>query len=170
MNIKTMFSEEEIDKMVRNMGEEITNYYKDKSEDIIMVCVLKGSINFYSDLVKRIDLNCIYNFIQVSSYSGKNTTGKIKVKSWLEESLEKKHVIIVEDVVDTGNTLKFIVKYIERQNPASVEIASAVVKNIYNHGINVKFKGFEIGDYFIIGYGLDYDEKYRNLPYIGYIE
>jgi hypoxanthine phosphoribosyltransferase len=170
MNIKTLISEEEIDLMVRKLGKEITEYYKEKTDEIVMVCVLKGSINFYSDLLKRIDLNCLYNFIQVSSYSGKNTTGKIKVKSWVEESLENKHVIIVEDVVDTGNTLKYIVKYIERQKPASVEIASAVVKKVHEHGINVKFKGFETGDHFIIGYGLDYDEKYRNLPYIGYIE
>ena len=170
MNIKVLISEEQINEMVKNMGKEITNHYKDKTDEIVMVCVLKGSINFYSDLVKRIDLNCLYNFIQVSSYSGMQTTGKIKVKSWLEESLENKHVIIVEDVVDTGNTLKYIIKYIERQNPASVEIASAVVKTIHPHGVDVKFTGFEIGDLFIIGYGLDYDEKYRNLPYIGYIE
>ena len=170
MAIKTLISEEELEQKVKDLGNKITNHYKEKTDEIVALCVLKGSINFYSDLVKRIDLNVLYNFIQVSSYSGTNTTGRIKVKSWVEESLEGKHVLIVEDVVDTGNTLKYIVKYLERQNPASIEIASIVVKNVYPHGINVKFPGFDIGDYFIIGYGLDYDEKYRNLPYIGYIE
>ncbi len=170
MAIKTLISEEELNLKVKELGEKITAHYKDKTDEIVALCVLKGSINFYSDLVKRIDMNVLYNFIQVSSYSGTNTTGRIKVKSWVEESLEGKHVIIVEDVVDTGNTLKYIIKYLERQNPASIEIASIVVKNVHPHGINVKFPGFDIGDYFIIGYGLDYDEKYRNLPYIGYIE
>jgi hypoxanthine phosphoribosyltransferase len=127
-------------------------------------------VNFYSDLVKNIDMDVIYNFIQVSSYSGKSTTGRIKVKSWLEESLENKHVLIVEDIVDTGATLRYIIKYLEKQNPASIEIASLVVKSQNQNGIDVRFPGFDVGDYFIIGYGLDYDEKYRNLPYIGYLE
>ncbi|MDN5342311.1 hypoxanthine phosphoribosyltransferase [Oceanotoga sp. DSM 15011] len=170
MNIKELISEEQIEERVKEMGKEITDYYKEKTDELVAVCVLKGSINFYSDLVKRIDMNVLYNFIQVSSYSGKNTTGRIKVKSWVEESLEGKHVLIVEDVVDTGNTLKYIIKYLERQKPASIEIASAVVKNVYQHGVNVKFPGFDLGDYFILGYGLDYDQKYRNLPYIGYVE
>jgi len=170
MNIKTLISEEEINQKVSELGKQITEYYKPMTNEIVVVCVLKGSINFFSDLVKKIDMDVLYNFIQVSSYSGTNTTGKIKVKSWLEESLEGKHVLIVEDIVDTGNTLKYIVKYFERQNPASIEITSAVVKDLHDHGINVKFPGFTIGDKFIIGYGLDYDQRYRNLPFIGYVE
>ncbi|HOO74878.1 MAG TPA: hypoxanthine phosphoribosyltransferase [Tepiditoga sp.] len=170
MNIKTLISEEELSSKVREIGKSITEYYSGKTGEIVVVCVLKGSINFFSDLVRAIDLDVRYNFIQVSSYSGKNTTGRIKVKSWVEESLEGKHVIIVEDIVDTGGTLKYVIKYLEKQNPASIEVSSIVVKDIHQHGIEVKFPGFVIGDKFIVGYGLDYDEKYRNLPYIGYIE
>ncbi|BBE31274.1 hypoxanthine phosphoribosyltransferase [Tepiditoga spiralis] len=169
-NIKVLISEEELDNKIRELGKNITQHYKPMTDEIVAICVLKGSINFFSDLVKRIDMNVFYNFIQVSSYSGTNTTGKIKVKSWLEESLEGKHVLIVEDIVDTGNTLKYVIKYIERQKPASIEVASIVVKDVHEHGIDVKFPGFTIGDYFIIGYGLDYDQSYRNIPFIGYVE
>lgn len=90
---------------------------------------MKGSVNYFSDLVKNIDLDVIYNFIQVSSYSGEITTGVVKVKSWLDEPLENKHVLIVEDIIDTGNTLKYIIKYLQRQNPLSIEVTSIVVKS-----------------------------------------
>jgi hypoxanthine phosphoribosyltransferase len=170
MELKTLISKEQLDNKVRELGKAISDYYKPKTNELFGVCVLKGSVNFYSDLVKNIDMDVIYNFIQVSSYSGKSTTGRIKVKSWLEESLENKHVLIVEDIVDTGATLRYIIKYLEKQNPASIEIASLVVKSQNQNGIDVRFPGFDVGDYFIIGYGLDYDEKYRNLPYIGYLE
>jgi hypoxanthine phosphoribosyltransferase len=170
MSLKVLISEEEIQKKVEDLAKQIDDYYKNITDEIVAVCVLKGSVNFFSDLVKKIHLNVNYNFIQVSSYSGDITTGKVKVKSWLDEPLENKHVLIVEDIVDTGNTLKYIVKYLEMQNPSSLEITSIVLKTIHEHGIQVRFPGFEIGDKFIVGYGLDYNEKYRNLPYIGYIE
>ncbi len=87
----------------------------------------------------------------------------------MDEPLENKHVLIVEDIIDTGNTLKYIIKYLQRQNPLSIEVTSIVVKKAHEHGIDVKFPGFSIEDKFVVGYGLDYEEKYRNLPYIGYI-
>jgi hypoxanthine phosphoribosyltransferase len=170
MPLKVLISEDDIQSKVENLAKDINTYYTKLTEEITAVCVLKGSVNFFSDLVKKIKLNVNYNFIQVSSYAGDITTGKVKVKSWLDEPLENKHVLIVEDIVDTGNTLKYIIKYLERQNPLSLEITSIVMKNVHPHGIDVKFPGFEIGDKFIVGYGLDYNEKYRNLPYIGYIE
>lgn len=169
MSLNVLIGEEEINKKIEELALNITDYYKEMTDEIVGVCVLKGSVNFFSDLVKRIKLNVRYNFIQVSSYAGEVTTGSVKVKSWLDEPLENKHVLIVEDIVDTGNTLKYIVKYFQRQNPLSLEITSLLMKTVHNHEVNVKFPGFEIGNIFVVGYGLDYDEKYRNLPYIGYI-
>ncbi|HOB15833.1 MAG TPA: hypoxanthine phosphoribosyltransferase [Defluviitoga sp.] len=169
MAIKVLIEEEEIKQKVKEIGRDITNYYKGKTDEIIALCVLKGSVNYFSDLVRNINLNVIYNFIQVSSYAGEITTGVVKVKSWLDEPLENKHVLIVEDIIDTGNTLKYIIKYLQRQNPLSIEVTSIVIKKAHEHGIDVKFPGFFIEDIFVVGYGLDYNEKYRNLPYIGYI-
>lgn len=169
MAIKVLIEEEEIRQKVKEIGRDITNYYKGKTDEIIALCVLKGSVNYFSDLVRNINLNVIYNFIQVSSYAGEITTGVVKVKSWLDEPLENKHVLIVEDIIDTGNTLKYIIKYLQRQNPLSIEVTSIVIKKAHEHGIDVKFPGFFIEDIFVVGYGLDYNEKYRNLPYIGYI-
>ena len=142
MAIHVLIEEDKIQKKVREIGKNITDYYKDKTDEIIAVCVLKGSVNYFSDLVKNIDLDVIYNFIQVSSYSGEITTGVVKVKSWLDEPLENKHVLIVEDIIDTGNTLKYIIKYLQRQNPLSIEVTSIVVKKAHEHGIDVKFPGF----------------------------
>ena len=132
MAIKVLIEEEEIRQKVKEIGRDITNYYKGKTDEIIALCVLKGSVNYFSDLVRNINLNVIYNFIQVSSYAGEITTGVVKVKSWLDEPLENKHVLIVEDIIDTGNTLKYIIKYLQRQNPLSIEVTSIVIKKHMN--------------------------------------
>lgn len=169
--LKVLLTEEQILQKAKELGVKITEYYKDIDDEIIAVCALKGSIHFFSDLVKNIDHDMKYYFVRVSSYhGGTSSTGSITVNSWTNEPLEGKHILIVEDIVDTGNTIRFLMNEIKKQNPASLKLTSLLVKNAHDHGINVDFPGFEIDNYFVIGYGLDYEEKYRNIPFIGYIE
>lgn len=168
--LKILYSEEEIDKIVNKLADEITSFYKPITDEIMAICILKGSIHFYSDLLKRLDMNVRYNFVHVSSYAGERSTGKIRVKTWVDESLTGRHVLLIEDIVDTGNTLRYIMNYIWKQKPATVKLVSLFEKTVHDHGVNIDFVGEKIGDKFIIGYGLDYDELYRNLPYVGYVE
>lgn len=167
--IKILFSEEDLDRIVKKVAEDINNYYKPLTDEITAICVLKGSVHFYSDLLKRLDLKVRYNFVHVSSYSGMHTTGKIRVKTWVDESLTDRYVLVVEDILDTGNTLRYIINYIWKQKPKDVKLVSLFEKTVHKHGVNLDFVGEKIGDVFVIGYGLDYNEIYRNLPYVGYI-
>ena len=168
--LKVLFSKEEIERTVKRLAEEISAYYSPLTDEITAVCILKGSVHFYSDLLKEIDLKIRYNFVHVSSYSGMATTGKVRVKTWVDESLTGKYVLLVEDIVDTGNTLRYIINYIWKQRPADVKLVSLLEKTIHEHGVEIDFVGKKIDDKFVIGYGLDYDEFYRNLPYIGYVQ
>ncbi len=169
-DIKILYDESTLRKRIKELGKEITEFYKDKTDVIYAVCVLKGSIHFFSELVLHIDLDVIYSFVHVTSYSGTNSTGRIKVKSWMEEEMENKYVLLVEDVVDTGLTLKYILRYLRRYRPKDIRIAALAEKKVHDHGINVDFAGYELDDKFLLGYGLDYNEIFRNLPYLGYIE
>ncbi len=168
--IEVLYSLEEIRERIREMGKEITEFYKGKTDVIYAVCVLKGAVHFFSDLVLNIDLDVVYSFVHVSSYSGTSSTGRIRVKSWMEEDLEDKYVLLVEDVVDTGHTLRYILRYLRKYHPKDIRIAALAEKKAHDHGINVDFVGFELKDQFLLGYGLDYDEVLRNLPYLGYLK
>ncbi|ODN29742.1 hypoxanthine phosphoribosyltransferase [Fervidobacterium thailandense] len=168
--IEVLISSEQIKERVKQMGKEITEYYKDKTDTIHAVCVLKGSIHFFSDLVQNIDLNVEYSFIQVASYSGVSSTGRIRVKSWIDEPIENKYVIVVEDILDTGLTLSYILDYLRRYRPADLKVVTLLKKLGRNSQVTPDFVGFEIEDKFVIGYGLDYNEKYRNLPYVGWVK
>ncbi|RKX41351.1 MAG: hypoxanthine phosphoribosyltransferase [Thermotogae bacterium] len=170
MELKTLFDEKTIRGRIRSLAKEIESYYKRRTNNLHAVCILKGSIHFFSELVMAIDMDVTYSFIHVSSYAGTESTGRIRVKSWIDESIEGKHVLVVEDVIDTGHTLKYILNYLRRYRPADLKIVTLVEKKKHDHGIPVDFVGFEIGDVFLVGYGLDYNEKYRNLPYLGYLE
>ncbi|WP_082128413.1 hypoxanthine phosphoribosyltransferase [Kosmotoga pacifica] len=167
--LKVLFTKEEIIETVKRLAKEITEYYAPLTDEITAVCILKGSVHFYSDLLKELDLKVRYNFVHVSSYSGTTTTGKVRVKTWVDESLTGKYVLLVEDIVDTGNTLRYIINYIWKQRPADVKLVSLLEKTVHEHGVEIDFVGQKIDDKFVIGYGLDYDEFYRNLPYIGYV-
>ncbi|AEX85492.1 hypoxanthine phosphoribosyltransferase [Marinitoga sp. 1135] len=170
-NLKVLLTEEQILNKAKELGKEITEYYKDIDEEIVAVCALKGSVHFFADLVKNIEHDMVYQFVSISSYhGGTQSTGKITVNSWLNYSLKGKHVLLIEDIVDTGNTIKFLMSEILKEEPASLKLTSLLIKNAHDHGIKVDFPGFYIDNYFVIGYGLDYDEKYRNLPFIGYVE
>ena len=136
-----------------------------------MVCVLKGSVHFFSDLLLSIEADVNYSFIQVASYKGTASSGRINVKSWIDEPIQDKNVIVVEDILDTGRTLKYILNYLSRYKPATLEVATLVDKYEKEHfGITPKYVGFETKDRFLLGYGLDFDQKFRNLPFIGYVD
>jgi hypoxanthine phosphoribosyltransferase len=170
-NIKVLYTEDTIKKRIKAMGEEITKNYQGLSAPLHMVCVLKGSVHFYSDLLFNIDMDINYSFIQVASYKGTESSGRINVKSWIDEPVQGKNVIVVEDILDTGRTLKYILNYLSRYRPATLEVATLIDKYEKDHfGIVPKYVGFETQDRFLLGYGLDYDQKFRNLPYIGYVE
>ncbi|AAD35298.1 hypoxanthine phosphoribosyltransferase [Thermotoga maritima MSB8] len=171
MMIKVLIDEETLKKRIKELAREIEEYYLGKTDTIHAVCILKGSIHFFSDLMLNIrKLNVKYSFIHVSSYQGTSSTGKIRVKSWIDESIHDEYVLLVEDIVDTGLTLQHIVRYLKKYNPRDFRIVSLIEKTVHDHGIPLDFVGFRVDDKFLVGYGLDIDEKYRNLPYIGYVE
>jgi hypoxanthine phosphoribosyltransferase len=169
-DIEVLYSWNDIRKKAAEMGKEITEFYKDKTDTIYAVCVLKGAIHFFSELVLNIDLDVIYSFVHLSSYSGTSSTGRVKVKSWMEEDMEDKYILLVEDVVDTGLTLRYILRYLRKYHPKDIRIAALAEKSLHDHGINVDFVGFRLEDQFLLGYGLDYEERFRNLPFIGYLK
>ena len=166
-----LIDEGTLKKRVKELAQEIEEYYRNKTDTIHAVCILKGSIHFFSDLVLNMrNLNVKYSFIHVSSYQGTSSTGRIRVKSWIDESIHDEYVLLVEDIVDTGLTLQHIVRYLKKYNPRDFKIVTLIEKTVHDHGVPLDFVGFRVDDKFLIGYGLDVDEKFRNLPYIGYVE
>lgn len=160
---KILVSSDEIKEMCHRLGSEITMDYKGKK--VILICVLKGAFVFLADLIREIDLPCEVDFMSVSSYSGKHTTGVVKIVKDLDSDIADKHVIIVEDIVDSGLTLKHLSELLKTRNPASIRICTAFDKPSRRKvEIFVDYVGMEIPDEFIVGYGLDLDERYRNLP------
>ncbi len=168
--IKKLFKESEINKRVKELSNELYSEYG--SEKVVFVCTLKGAVFFACDLLKKYKGEARLEFLRASSYKGKKSTGKIELNlSISKENIEGEHVIIIEDIVDTGNTLKFLKEYIGGMNPKSVKIITLLDKKARREvDIDADYCGFEIDDLFVVGYGLDYDQKYRNLPYIGVIE
>ncbi|MGG7179026.1 hypoxanthine phosphoribosyltransferase [Clostridium paraputrificum] len=162
-----LFSEEEIIKKVKEMGEVISQNYKGKN--LIVVGVLKGSVLFASDLIKNITVPCEIDFMAVSSYGNSTeTSGVVRILKDLDHNIEGKDILIVEDIVDSGVTLDYLLKYLKARKANSIEIATLLNKAARRKTeIDVKYIGFEVPDEFIVGYGIDYAEKYRNLPFIG---
>ncbi len=166
-----LYSREQLQERIKKLGKEITQSYKPLTKEIVAICVLKGAVHFFSDLVLEIGMDVSYSFVQVSSYSGAGTTERVRVKSWLDESITGKHILVVEDIVDTGITLNYILKYFSKYDPASLKVVTLFEKQAHRKiEIPVDFVGFHIEDKFILGYGFDYDQKHRNLPYVGYVD
>lgn len=167
---KVLLTEEQITQRVAELGEEITNDYEGK--EIMLVCVLKGAFVFASDLMRAIKLPVGINFMCLSSYGNDTvSSGRVQVTKELDYPVEGKHVIIAEDVVDSGNTLNFLVGYLKEKGAKSVEVCSIFDKPSRRKvEVDVKYIGFEVPDEFIIGYGLDYAENFRNLPYLGILK
>ena len=165
-----LFTEEEIRERVAWLGQEISRDYAGK--DTIFVGVLKGCFVFMSDLLRQVTIPCTMDFMAVSSYgNATTTTGAVKINKDLSQDIEGKHVVIVEDILDTGVTLGYLTKYLENRNPASITIATLLDKPARRKAeVYAKYIGFSVPDAFVVGYGLDYAEKYRNLPYIGVLK
>lgn len=167
--IKVLYTEEEISKRVKELAETLYNTYKD--EEVVFVCTLKGAVFFACDILKRYNGDARLEFLRVSSYEGESSTGKISLKMPLDaEKINGKHVVIIEDIVDTGYTLEYIIKYINDMHPKSLIECTLLDKKARRVvSLDPTYSGFVIDDLFVVGYGLDYDQKYRNLPYIGVV-
>ena len=169
MDIKVLITEQEIASRTRELAEQIQREYN--NEEIVIVCILKGATFFAVELAKRIESDTIIDFMKVSSYEGTESTGKINFTLDISEDITGKNVLIVEDIVDTGRTLAYVKKYLESKNPKNVKICTMLNKKERRViDLEPEYVAFDIPDKFVIGYGLDYDEKYRNLPYVGYLE
>ena len=166
---RILISEEEIQKKVAEMGRKISQDFRDK--DPLFVGVLKGCFIFMADLMRYVDIRCSMDFMAVSSYSGTSSTGAVKINKDLSEDIEGRHVIIVEDILDSGVTLSYLKQYLMVRKPASISIATLMDKPARRKAdVYADYSCFEIPDAFVVGYGLDYNERYRNLPYIGVLK
>lgn len=165
-----LIAEDVLQSKVKELGAKITDDYKDK--DLLLVCVLKGAVIFVSDLMRNINLPLGIDFMAISSY-GSNTqsSGVVRILKDLNTSIEGRHVLIVEDIIDSGLTLSYLVDNLKSRRPASVEICTILDKpDRREANLEIKYTGFRVPDEFVVGYGLDYDEKYRNLPYIAILK
>ena len=166
---RILISEEEIQKKVAEMGKKISQDFRDK--DPLFVGVLKGCFIFMADLMRYVDIRCSMDFMAVSSYSGTSSTGAVKINKDLSEDIEGRHVIIVEDILDSGVTLSYLKQYLMVRKPATISIATLMDKPARRKAdVYADYSCFEIPDAFVVGYGLDYNERYRNLPYIGVLK
>lgn len=165
----TLLSTQEIEARVAQLGAQISADYAGK--DVLVVGILKGAFVFCADLIRQMDLPVQMDFMAVSSYGASTeSSGVIRIVKDLEASVEGRHVLLVEDIVDSGLTLRYLREYMERQNPASLRICVLLDKPTRRKTeVKVDYTGFTIPDEFIVGYGIDYAERYRNLPYIGII-
>lgn len=167
---EVLLNEEVIKEKIKALGAQITEDYKGK--DLILLGILKGSVMFMSDLMKEINLPCKMDFMAVSSYGdATQSSGIVKIIKDLDFEIKDKHILIIEDIIDTGITLKYLMKYLSARNPSSLEIVCLLNKpERRKEQLDVKYLGFDVPDHFLVGYGLDYAETYRNLPYIGILK
>lgn len=166
--IEVLISQEDLQKRIKELAKQIDTDYIGR--ELVLIGILKGSVIFMSELAKNIESNISIDFMEVSSYEGTESTGKVKINKDVRNLIEGKDVIIVEDIIDTGRTLSSLIEYLKQKKPNSIKIATMLSKPSRRIiEVKVDYIGFEIEDIFVIGYGLDYNEKYRNLPYIGYI-
>ena len=167
---KILVKREDIAKAVRELGKKLTEQFRGESP--VFICILKGASVFFTDLIREIDLPLTTDFMVVSSYgSSTKTTGVVKIVKDLDEPLKDRHVLVVEDIVDSGRTLSYLIKMLEDREPASIKLCTLLDKPERRvTDVKVDYTGFEIPDEFVVGYGLDYDQRYRNLPYIGVVE
>ncbi len=168
--IKVLLSEEEVDAKIKEIGEQISKDYAGKQ--VHLVCVLKGGSFFMCELAKRISVPVSLDFMSVSSYgSDTKSSGVVRIVKDLDEPLKGKNVIVIEDIVDSGRTLSYLLEMLKDRGPESLRLCTLLDKPDRRVvDVNVDYTGFQIPDEFVVGYGLDYDQRYRNLPYIGIVE
>ena len=171
MNLKTLISQEELQNKIKEMAKQIAKDYE--NQEVVMICVLRGAVYFAVDLSKYINsTSLLMEFMQVSSYgNGRESSGNIDIKKDIELDIKGKNVIIVEDIIDSGLTMDCLVKTLKERSPKTLKICSLLSKPDRRLvEVKIDYLGFEIPNKFVLGYGLDYDEYYRNLPYIAYVE
>lgn len=169
--VEVLYSEAQVNERIAQIGAQISEDYKGK--DIHMICVLKGGAPFMCELAKRVTCNVSLDFMSVSSYgAGTNSSGVVKIVKDLDEPLEGKDVIIIEDIIDSGRTLSHLLEIFKQRKPNSIKLCTLLDKPERRvvKDVNVDYVGFHIPDEFVVGYGLDYAQKYRNLPYIGVVK
>ena len=168
--MKVLLSKEDIEARVIELGREITEKFE--GTEPLFIGVLKGSYVFMADLMRHVDLKCSMDFMAVSSYgSGTTSSGAVKINKDLNEDITGRHIIIVEDILDSGITLTYLCGYLQNRKPASITLVTLLDKPARRKApITADFVGFEVPDEFVVGYGLDYDEKYRNLPFVGILK
>ncbi len=167
---KVLYSQSDIAKRAKEIAAQIDKDYE--GEDIILLCTLKGSVLWFADILKNVSLNTKIDFISASSYgASKTSSGVVKIKFEPEINMYNSHVIVVEDIVDTGNTLKYLLSKLQERGPKSVKVCTMLNKESRRTtDLHADYVGFEIDDLFVIGYGLDFDQRFRELPYISYLE
>lgn len=167
---RVLLTEQEIAEKVKELGAQISRDYADKNP--IVVCVLKGSFIFMADLVRAINVPCTVDFMSVSSYgAGTTSSGEVKIVKDFDQSVEGRHLIIVEDILDSGRTLSYLMKTLKARGAASITLCTFLDKPERRVvPVEVTYSGFTVPDAFIVGYGLDYDQMYRNLPYVGVLK
>ncbi len=170
-NIRVMISEKEVDERIHEMAEAINRDYAGK-DNVHLICILKGSVFVTTELAKRITIPVTMDFMSVSSYGGgTESSGRVRIIKDLDESIEGKDVIIIEDIIDSGRTLRYLMDMLEGRKPASLKLCTLLDKPSRRVvDVKVDYTGFEIPDEFVVVFGMDYDQKYRNLPYIGVVE
>ena len=169
--LKVLISEEEIQERIRQLGQQLSEEYRDK--DPIVVGVLKGVVVFYADMIRQLKVPCQMDFMWISSYCGTTTTHQMVVKRDISCDIKGRHVLILEDIFDTGNSLDFTYRHLMAKEPASLKICTLLDKpSRRKPGITLQadYVGFTVPNEFVVGYGLDFNEHYRNLPYVGVLK
>lgn len=169
-NIRVMYTEEDVERRVREIAAQISKDFE--GQEIHLICILKGSIFFTAELAKRITLPVTLDFMSVSSYgAGTESTGRIKIIKDLDDNIADKNVIVVEDIIDSGRTLSFLMDMLLARKPKTLSLCTLLNKPDRRVvDVKVDYVGYDIPDEFVVGYGMDYDQKYRALPYIGVVE
>lgn len=166
--IEILFREEEIRNRVQSLAHQIAEDYKGRS--LVLVTILRGAVFFATDLARQIDLHLSMDFLSISSY-GEDSEGVVRITKDLEENIAGKDVLLIEDIIDTGFTLKYLLRTLNSRNPNSIEVCTLLDRRARRIiDVDLKYVGFEIPDKFVVGYGLDYRQRYRNLPYIGVVK
>lgn len=169
--VKVMIPEEQVEERIKQLGEQISKDYAGKQ--IHLICVLKGGVFFMCELAKRITVPVTMDFMSVSSYgAGTKSSGIVKIVKDLDQSIEGRDVLVVEDIIDSGRTLSHLMKILNERKPSSICLCTLLDKPERREvdDVNVDYTGFQVPDEFVVGYGLDYDQLYRNLPYVGVVE
>lgn len=168
--VRVLIEEEKLTKRIEELGAQISRDYA--GEAVTLICILKGSVFFTCELAKRITIPVLIDFMSVSSYGASTvSSGTIQLKKDLDESIEGKNVIVIEDIIDSGRTLSYLLENLSKRNPKSLKLCTMLDKPERRvTDVKTDYTGFEIPDEFVVGYGLDYDQRYRNLPYIGILD